>query len=378
MSDIVYLPTHATCWAAAPHLIWTMVITNTITFLSYVSICITLLFLVRRTRRVIARDWAWFAVGFALFIVACGSTHLMDVVTTWIPAFWIDAWTSIITAGLSAIVAVMLIRRAAVIAFSINDYAGRLANTEGEKQQLRESLLAARKLEDWSRMSASVAHEINQPLEGIQNLLYLIRTTEGVSSEVVDLARKASEEADRVVTISRSTLAFFRQTNEPEPVDLAVAAESVSFLLDALLNKKQIALNVRTQGDLTVNAFPGETRQVLLNLVRNACDATNTPGTTISLQLTGSPNAVDVVVADQGQGIPPEILRNLFQFGSTTKGEQGNGMGLWTVKHILTKHGGDIRVESEVGQGTRFILHWPRRYTPPQPTRSTSEKVGLN
>src|ERR1700748_972043 len=188
-SQTISLMPHAVCWAAAPHLIWTMVITNAITFLSYVSICLTLFYLVSRTRRVIARDWASFAVGFALFIVACGSTHLMDVITTWVPVFWIDAWTSIITALLSATVAVMLIRRSAVIAFSINDYAGRLSNTENENQQLRESLLAARKLEDWSRTSAAVAHEINNPLEAIQNLLYLIRTSDGVSSEVVEMAR---------------------------------------------------------------------------------------------------------------------------------------------------------------------------------------------
>ncbi len=85
MFDDVSLMPHAVCWAAEPKLIWTMVVANAVTFLSYVSICATLLILVRRTRRVIARDWAYFLVGFALFIVACGSTHLMDVVTTWIP-----------------------------------------------------------------------------------------------------------------------------------------------------------------------------------------------------------------------------------------------------------------------------------------------------
>jgi signal transduction histidine kinase len=355
---------HAVCWASAPRLIWTMVVTNAITFLSYVSICVTLLYLVRHTRRVIARDWAWFAVGFALFIVACGSTHLMDVITTWVPAFWIDAATSIVTALLSAVVAIMLIRRAAVIAFSINDYAGRLANTEAEKQRLRDSLLAARKLEDWSRMSAAVAHEINNPLEAIQNLLFLVRTSEGVTPEVVEFARQAADEADRVVTISRSTLSFFRQTTAPEPIDLRVAAESVGFLLDTQFRKKQIRFDLHAAGDLVVDAFPGETRQVILNLVRNAVEATTQPGTTISLALTGQEENVELIVADQGNGIPPEALQTLFQFGNTTKGEQGNGMGLWTVRHILTKHGGDINVESTPGHGTRFILHWPRQFTP--------------
>src|ERR1700749_4750429 len=121
---------HAICWKEDPRLIWTMVVTNAVTFLSYLSICLTLFYLVRRTRRVIARDWALFVVGFALFIVACGSTHLLEVITTWNPIFWVDADTNIVTAVLSACVAFMLSRRAATIGFSINDYAERLANTE--------------------------------------------------------------------------------------------------------------------------------------------------------------------------------------------------------------------------------------------------------
>ena len=360
MSSNALMP-HAVCWAAAPSLIWTMVVTNAITFLSYVTICFTLFYLVRRTQKVIARDWAWFAVGFALFIVACGSTHLMDVVTTWVPAFWIAAGASVITAILSAFVAIMLIRRAGVIAFSINDYAARLARTEEEKHQLRDSLLAARKLEDWSRMSTAVAHEINNPLEAIQNILFLIRTSPGVSTGLAELARQAADEADRVMTISRSTLTFFRQTAEPEETDLRLAAESVGLLLAHHLQKKAISFALHSEGDLVVEAFPGETRQALLNLARNACEATSKPGTSLSVRLTGLPDAVEIVVADQGDGIPPEILKTLFQFGNTTKGEQGNGMGLWTVKQILTKHGGDIRVESTPGRGTQFILRWPRR-----------------
>src|SRR5580704_10112919 len=165
MSSSVSLMPHAVCWAAAPRLVWTMVVTNFITFLSYVTICFTLFFLARRTRRVIARDWVYFLTGFALFIVACGSTHLLEVITTWTPIFWVDAWTNIITAALSAAVAVMLIRRAGAISFGVNDYGRRLANVESENRRMEDSLLSARKLEDWSRMSAVVAHEISNPLE---------------------------------------------------------------------------------------------------------------------------------------------------------------------------------------------------------------------
>ena len=360
MSPSIPLMPHAVCWRADSRLIWTMAITNTITFLSYVSICLTLLLLARRTRRVIARDWAYFVVGFALFIVACGSTHLMEVVTTWVPWFWLDAATNILTALLSAWVAGSLIRRSGTIAFSVNDYAARLANTETEKQQMHDSLLAAQKLEEWSRMSAVVGHEISNPLEAVQNLLYLIRTAHGVSDEVVRLARTAAEEADRVLTISRATLTFFRQGRVPEPTDLYAAAESVRSLFDTLLHKKNITLDLISTGDTTVQALPGEPRQVLLNLVRNAYEATSLPRAFVRITLRGEPEGVEMTVADQGSGIDPAILGNLFQFGFTSKGKQGNGMGLWAVKQILERHGGNIRVDSEPGKGATFTLWWPR------------------
>ena len=278
MSAPISLMPHAVCWAAAPRLIWTMVVTNLITFLSYVSICATLLVLVARTRRIIARDWYFFVVGFALFIVACGSTHLLEVITTWNPIFWVDATTNIVTAALSATVAVLLIRRAHVIGFSINDYADRLGNAETEKRRMESSLLAAQKLEDWSRVSAVISHEIGQPLEAVQNLLYLIRTTEGVSPQVVNLAATAADEATRILTISRNSLSFFRHSVAPEPTDLNAVAESVRFLLLPTAQKKNVDIQIHSSGDLRIDAIPGETRQVLLNLVRNACEATDACG----------------------------------------------------------------------------------------------------
>ena len=362
MFDDVSLMPHAVCWAAAPRLIWTMVVSNAITFLSYVTICATLLVMARRTRRVIARDWGYFLVGFALFIVACGSTHLMEVVTTWIPMFWIDAATNVITAATSAYVAFMFIRRASAITIGVNDYAERLANTEREKQQMRDSLLAAQKLEDWSRMSTVLAHEINNPLETIQNILYLIRTSDGVSQEISDLTKTASDEATRVIELSRSTLSFFRQGAEPEKVNISKVVESVRFLLAALIYNRGVILETDSTGDVTIQGFPGEIRQVLLNLVRNACEATTRGGGVVRVSLTGKPTRVEIVVSDEGFGIDPAIIPTLFQFGSSSKGEHGNGMGLWTVKHILAKHGGSIGVESTPGQGTRFTMWWPREY----------------
>lgn len=362
MLDSDSLIPHAVCWAAAPKLIWTMVITNAITFLSYSTICITLLFLVRRTTRVIVREWAYFAIGFAAFIVACGSTHLLEVITTWSPIFWVDAATNIVTAILSAYVTIMLIRRASQIAYSVNDYAARLANAQNEKRALEESLLAAQKLEDWSRMSAVVSHEIKNPLQAIQNLQFLIRMTEGVPEQVIELANMAEEEARRVLTIADASLAFIRQTARPETIDLREAVDSSRFLLAPLIARRGVDLSIASQGDCTVEAFAGEARQVILNVLRNACEATTHAGQKVTVELVGQGSSVDVIVKDEGAGIPSEQLPSLFKFGVSTKGSEGNGMGLWTVKHILTKHHGEVRVHSVSGEGTRVEMIWPRAF----------------
>lgn len=361
MLDPVALMPHAVCWAAAPKLIWTMVVTNAITFLSYLSICLTLLFLVRRTGRVIARDWAYFLVGFALFIVACGSTHLLEVITTWTPIFWVDAWTNILTAVLSAYVAIMLIRRAGRIGFGINDYGARLENSEAERLQLQESLISAQKIEEWSRISAAVSHEIRGPLEAIQNLQFLIQNAEGISPEIAEMALSTTEEAARVLAISDSTLSFMRETKGREAIDIAKALESVRFLLNPLIREKGLDFQVEISGNCVVEAYPGEIRQILLNIIRNACEAAVGRGSRVLVQVTGEEDGVQVTVSDTGPGIDPEVMQNLFSFGMSTKGNKGNGIGLWTVKHLMDKHHGEVKVDSAVGKGTSFRLWWPAK-----------------
>jgi len=247
-----------------------MAVTNAITFLSYFSICVTLFYMARRTRLTISREWGFFLVGFALFIVACGSTHLIEVVTTWIPVFWVAAWTNIVTAVLSAYVAAQLIRRARSLSFGINDYAHRLAHTQSEKAQVEDSLVQSRRLEEWNRMSAAVNHEINNPLAAIQNIIFLIEITPGATPEIVQMARQSADEVRRIEALARSTLGFFRQNDAPEKVDLKASAESVRLLLQPVMRKRDIEFEIRASGDCVVNAFPAATRHVLLNLVRNA------------------------------------------------------------------------------------------------------------
>jgi signal transduction histidine kinase len=350
---------HAVCWRQDPQLIWTMAITNGITFLSYLCICITLFYLARKTNQVIVRDWMFFVVGFALFIVACGSTHLLEVITTWIPIFWVDAWTNVITAVLSGYVAIQFIRRAPDLSFGINDYAKRLASAQTEKARVEENLLDARKLEEWNRMSALVTHEINNPLTAIQNYLFLIESSPAAPAEIKQMTRQAADEVRRIGSIARSTLGFFRQDELPEETDLEGSAASVRSLLEPLLRQRGVEVEIESFGDCKLLAYTVEIRQVLLNLVRNACEATGR-GSQVIIRIEGSADEVRVTVEDQGSGIAPEMLENLFQFGRSTKGERGNGMGLWAVKKLVTRRGGTVSVESTVGKGSRFTVIWPR------------------
>lgn len=366
---------HAVCWRQDQRLIWTMAITNAITFFSYFSICITLLYLARKTSRVIVRDWIFFLVGFALFIVACGSTHLLEVITTWVPIFWVDAWTNIVTAALSGYVAIQFIRRAPELGYGINDYAQRLGDAQTEKAQIEDSLLAARKLEEWNRMSTLVAHEINNPLTAIQNCMFIIQGDPATPPEIKAIAEQAAEEVRRIGTIARSTLGFFRQDQQPEQTDLRISAESVRFLLDPLLRQRGIELTIESIGDCTVNAFSVETRQVLLNLVRNASEATTRRGSPVKIRLEGRTDDVVITVEDEGIGIAPEMLDSLFQFGVSTKGERGNGMGLWAVRKLVTRRGGSVDVDSTVGKGSRFTVRWPRSIV--EPATSPSDFVSM-
>jgi signal transduction histidine kinase len=363
---------HAVCWSQDQNLIWTMVVSNGITSLSYFTICLTLFYLVRKTGRVVVRDWAFILVGFAIFIVACGATHLMEVITTWIPVFWIDAWTNIITAVFSAYVAFEFSSKAPGLAVGINDYADRLNNAEIERARMEQSLVAARKLEEWNKMAAVVSHEINNPLAAIGNLLFLMQLNPDLPEGVNGIVQQATDEVKRIEALTRSTLGFFRTANDPEPVDLVSSAEAVRFLLGPTLRQRSVEMVIQPHGDCTVNAYAVETRQVLLNLVRNAVEATTKKNAKVTVEFEGRPDDVRVDVIDQGGGIAPEIKERLFQFGVTTKGERGNGMGLWLVKQLVTRHGGTIDVESTPGQGTRFTIIWPRHI--PE-NRSNEEQV---
>lgn len=245
---------------------------------------------------------------------------------------------------------------------------GVAVNTDITQIRLQdEALRKSEKLAAVGQLASSIAHEINNPLESITNLLYLIRHS-GSMTEIKEYADLAQSELSRVTEITLQTLRFHRQSSRVAEVSLEDVARAVMSLYTGRILVRKIRLKWKLLPVARVMCLEGEIRQVLNNLVRNALDAMGTDGS-ISIRvhsqtdrLTGR-EGVRLTVADTGEGIHPRIRERLFEPFQTTKETTGTGLGLWVSKGIVEKHGGYLRVrtrQSEVGHGTVFTLWLPR------------------
>ena len=233
-------------------------------------------------------------------------------------------------------------------------------------KQTREALIRSEKLALVGRLAASISHEINNPLEAVINLLYLIN--ENCSDEMVKLfSQSAQQELARVSHIVTHTLRFNRQNQK-------AAHEKVSELLDlsaAIYQPRIKNLGVEIQRDYrdsaSVLCFGSELRQVFANLIGNSFDALK-PGGRLVLRSrdqvhprTGE-RGVRVTVADNGTGMDEAIRSRLFEPFFTTKGEKGTGLGLWVSREILRKHRSSVRIRSRKAPqkgGTTFSIWLP-------------------
>ena len=237
-----------------------------------------------------------------------------------------------------------------------------------ERKRTEDVLHATEKLATTGRLAAAIAHEINNPLEGVTNLLYLLENHASLDATARRYARMAQEEVARVARIARQTLAFYREPTVPVEVDVAELLESLVELYTHKLHTRRIALEKRLQTTAPITASPGEVRQVLSNLVGNALDAV-AEGGAIKVHVFQSRDwrhpwqqGVRITVADNGHGIRKEHRRSIFDPFFTTKGEKGTGLGLWVSYGIMQKYGGSIHVHSSVRaglSGTCFSVFFP-------------------
>ncbi|WP_109488229.1 PAS domain S-box protein [Occallatibacter savannae] len=231
-----------------------------------------------------------------------------------------------------------------------------------ERVKTEEALRQSEKLAATGRLAATMAHEINNPLEAVTNLLFLCQQDPALAQHLRGYLEQAEQELGRVSHITRQTLGFYRESVNPQDVNVSDAVREVLELYKYRLSSKNIQVDLRVEPQAIVFARAGEIRQVISNILLNAVDAVASRGTIcVRLRRKGE-GGVRLMVADNGPGIPAENRRRLFQPFFTTKKDVGTGLGLWVSKGIVEKLNGTIRVRSGMGErnrGTTFIVDLP-------------------
>ncbi len=240
------------------------------------------------------------------------------------------------------------------------------------------ALVQSEKLAAVGRLASSISHEINNPLEAITNLLYLISLDTKLPSDLSVYVQMAQSELSRVSQIATQTLRFHRQAVAPTLVTAAELVSAVVRLYTGRLANSNIQVDAKYLTDTPILCFENDIRQVLNNLIANAIDAMRTGGRLIvrahkaCLRIPGLEADVErpgvrITIADTGHGMDEATMRRIFEPFFTTKDLNGTGLGLWISAGIIERHQGSIRVRSSVRpghSGTVFTLFLPCREQP--------------
>lgn len=205
----------------------------------------------------------------------------------------------------------------------------------------------AEKLGAAARLSATVAHEINNPLEAAVNLVYIARLDPQAPAAVIHQLTQAEQELERVAHITRQTLGFFRDNNAPEAIELEALVGSVFQLYSNKLVSKRIRIERHFGKCPPIRGVQNEVKQVLSNLISNAADAVAIGGTiivTLKCVEEADRTTVHMLVEDDGPGVPNEHKERIFEPFFTTKQDVGTGLGLWVSREIVERHGGSIEL----------------------------------
>lgn len=232
----------------------------------------------------------------------------------------------------------------------------RARSRQYERRLAEEALQKSEKFAVIGRLSASVAHEINNPLEAISNVLYLLDQT-ALNPQQQQYLHVAQEELQRVAEIAAHTLTFNRHSNVRGAASVSVLLDSALALYRSRLTSSGVVVESRHQNTPPLRCYPGELRQLFANLIGNAFDATRNGGRIVVRERyamhpnTGQPG-IRIILADTGHGMGADVKAHLFEPFHSTKGRHGNGLGLWISKGIVDKHGGSLRFRSSTKQGS--------------------------
>ena len=215
-----------------------------------------------------------------------------------------------------------------------------------ERKRSEEALRKTEKLAATGRLAASISHEINNPLEAITNLLFLLRNFCQLEDPALNYVVMAEHEARRISEITQQTLRFYRQPTQPARANVGELLDSVLSLYQGRLKSSNIQVERKFDPSVDLFCFAGELRQVFANLIGNAIDASSEGG---RLMVRARPSrnwnnpeqtGIRFTVADTGTGMEPAVLERIFEAFFTTKSVTGTGLGLWVSQEIIVKHGG--------------------------------------
>lgn len=231
-------------------------------------------------------------------------------------------------------------------------WVGIIALDASDRKRSEEALRRSEKLAVTGRLAASIAHEINNPLEAITNLVFLLRNFDQMPAGAQQYLAMAEHEVRRVAEITQQTLRFYRQPTQPTRCTMKELLDSVLSLYQSRLNSMDIRVERDYDSELTLFCFEGEIRQVIANLVGNSIDATSGGGLLLVRARRSrdwkNPSQVGVrfTIADTGAGMEPDVRQHIFEAFFTTKETTGTGLGLWVSREIVLKHHGAVNVRS--------------------------------
>jgi PAS domain S-box-containing protein len=238
-----------------------------------------------------------------------------------------------------------------------------------ERRMSEGALMRAEKLATAGRLAASVAHEVNNPLEGLTNLVYIALRSNDLD-EIRHLLAQAESELVRIAHITRQSLGFYRETSTPAHFKPATIIREVTDFYSSRAMSLGVSFIINAKTEREVLGSAGELRQILSNLLANSLDAC-ARGSTIRIEASSaldprdlSRPGVRITIADTGSGIPAKHLENIFEPFFTTKKDTGTGLGLWVSRELVEKHGGTLRVRSRTSDpfcGTVFSIFLPNQ-----------------
>jgi PAS domain S-box-containing protein len=254
----------------------------------------------------------------------------------------------------------------------VKDEAGRVigasktARDITQQKKVEQALRMTEKLASVGRMAATVAHEINNPLEAVTNLVYLAKGSTALN-EIQEFLNAIEEELNRISQITKQTLGFYRETIAPSAVRVGEMLHPLISVLGKRARNRGIEIRPEIRQDPEIYAVAGEIRQLIANLLNNSIDAVDSGGLIrIRIGANGLNGenlpGIRITIADSGRGIPPSVRSKLFEPFFTTKTDVGTGLGLWVCTNIVQRHHGSIRVKSSMTPGrswTAFSVFLP-------------------